>query len=74
MPDMPGDTFVNKGIEYVLRLGPKGNLRPYTVGPAGGAIARKGATLLPKLDWAGLAIGVAAAIGAVIWRACSDDE
>jgi hypothetical protein len=33
MPDMPGDTFISKGIQYVLQPGPKGNLRPYTVGP-----------------------------------------
>ena len=33
MADRPGDTFVSKGIKYILRIGPKGNLRPYTVGP-----------------------------------------
>jgi hypothetical protein len=29
----PGQTFVSKGFKYVLDYGPKGNLRPYTVGP-----------------------------------------
>lgn len=33
MANMPGDTFVSKkGIKYILDYGPKGNLRPYTVG------------------------------------------
>ena len=73
MPGMLGDTFVSKGIEYVLRVGPKGNLRPYTVGPVV-ALARKGASCLPRLGWAGLAIGAAVAVGAVIWWACTDDE
>ena len=63
MPDIPGDTFVSKGIEYVLQYGPKGNLRPYVVGPVA-ALARKGASLLPKFGWAGLAIGAVFLIGA----------
>ncbi len=29
----PGETFVSKGVKYMLDYGPKGNLRPYTVGP-----------------------------------------
>lgn len=32
MADVPGDRFVSKGIEYILRIGPKGNLRPYVLG------------------------------------------
>jgi hypothetical protein len=31
--NVPGATFVSKGIKYILDYGPKGNLRPYTVGP-----------------------------------------
>ena len=31
MPDMPGDTFISKGIEYVLDYSPRGNLRPFSV-------------------------------------------
>lgn len=27
-----GITFISKGVKYVLDYGPKGNLRPYTVG------------------------------------------
>ena len=73
MPDMPGDTFVSQGIKYVLLRGPKGNLRPFTVGPIT-AIARKGAMWLPKFGWAGLVIGAVALIGAAVWYACKDDE
>ena len=73
MPDMPGDTFVSQGIKYTLLHGPKGNLRPYTVGPVV-ALARAGASWLPKLGWAGLAIGAVALIGVAVWYACKDDE
>jgi hypothetical protein len=31
--NVEGAKFVSKGIEYVLNYGPKGNLRPYTIGP-----------------------------------------
>ena len=31
--NVPGAKFVSKGVEYVLDYGPKGNLRPYTLGP-----------------------------------------
>jgi hypothetical protein len=70
---MPGDTFVSQGIKYILNHGPKGNLRPYTVGPVV-ALARKAAPWLPKLGWAGLAIGSVALVGVAIWYACKDDE
>ena len=73
MPDMPGDTFVSKGIEYVLQHGPKGNLRPYTLGPVT-SVARKGVSFLPKLGLAGLAIGAVALIGVGIWYACKDER
>ena len=73
MPDMPGDTFVSQGIKYILLHGPKGNLRPYTVGPVA-TLARVGASWLPKLGWAGLAIGAVALIGVAVWYACKDDE
>jgi len=34
MANFPGQTFVDRrGIQYMLRYGPKGNLRPYTLGP-----------------------------------------
>jgi hypothetical protein len=70
MPDMSGDTFVSQGIKYVLLNGPKGNLRPYTVGRIA-AIARRGSRWLPRLGWAGLAIGTAALIGVAVWCVCS---
>jgi len=73
MPDMPGDTFVSKGLKYVLQHGPKGNLRPYTVGPVR-ELAKRGASWLPKLGWAGLAIGAVALIGVGVWYICRDDE
>ena len=73
MPDMPGDTFVSKGIKHILLQGPKGNLRPYTVGPVT-EVARKGLSMLPKLGLIGLAIGAAALIGVGIWYACKDEE
>ena len=73
MPNMIGETFVSKGIKYVLQQGPKGNLRPYTVGPVT-AVARKGISMLPKLGLVGLAIGAAALIGVGIWYACKDEE
>ena len=33
MANFPGETFISEGIKYVLQVGPKGNLRPYVVGP-----------------------------------------
>ena len=33
MTNFPGETFVSQGIKYILQYGPKGNLRPYVVGP-----------------------------------------
>lgn len=65
MPDMPGDTFVSQGIKYILLPGPKGNLRPYTVGPV--------VVLLSRLGWAGLAIGAFILIGAAVWYVCKED-
>lgn len=74
MPDMPGDMFVDKrDILYILLHGPKGNLRPYTLGPVA-ALARKTAPWLPKLGWLGLALAAAALVGAGIWCACRDKE
>ena len=73
MANMPGETFLSKGIAYILLQGPKGNLRPYVAGSAA-ALARQGGKLLPKLGWIGLAIGVAALIGVGIWYACKDGE
>jgi len=73
MPDMPGDTFVSKGTRYVLHYGPKGNLRPYTVGSVAGEVARRTGSWLPKLGWAGLAVGAVILAGVGIWYACRDD-
>ena len=70
---MPGDTFISKGIKYLLLHGPKGNLRPYTVGPVS-ELTRKSPFWPSKLGWAGLAIGAAVLIGAAVWYACQDDE
>jgi len=36
--NVPGAAFVSKGVKYVLDYGPKGNLRPYTVGPVKTAV------------------------------------
>jgi len=33
MTNFPGETFVSQGIKYILQYGPKGNLRPFVVGP-----------------------------------------
>jgi len=73
MSDMPGDTFVSQGIKYILLHGPKGNLRPYTVGPIA-ALACKGTSWLPKVGWVGLAVGVIALVGVAIWYACQDSK
>lgn len=53
-----GATFVSQGIKYVLKYGPKGNLRPYTVGPIKAA-ARTGNPYLI----AGAAMAAVALIG-----------
>ena len=74
MPNMPGDTFIcKKGIKYVLKYGPKGNLRPYTVGPVSEAV-RKGGLALSKLGWTGLAIGAVILLGVGAWYICRDKE
>ncbi len=77
MPDMPGDMFIDKkSILYILLHGPKGNLRPYTVGPVA-VLARKAHPLLSRLGPVGLAIAAAVLVGlagVAIWRACRDEE
>ena len=65
MPDMPGDTFISKGIKYILLNGPKGNLRPYTVGPVSPS---------PLWGWAALVVaGVVLAAG-VLTTALGEDD
>ena len=78
MPNQPGDKFASQGIGYVLHYGPKGNLRPYTVGPVASQVPKisrllpmasrlpKSVALLPMLGWLGLAVAVAALVGAAI--------
>jgi len=67
MPNMPGDTFVSQGVKYVLDYGPKGNLRPFTVGPVVAGLAA-----VPVWGWIGLAVVGVAAVGAVVYDACQD--
>jgi hypothetical protein len=42
----PGATFISKGIKYILQYGPKGNLRPYTIGPVKSALKTKNPYLI----------------------------
>jgi len=60
--NMPGAKFVSKGIEYVLDYGPKGNLRPYTIGPI-----IKTATKTRNPYIIGSAIIVVTAVVVVLW-------
>lgn len=67
MPNYPGETFVSKGHKYVLEVGPKGNLRPYYLGPVIAAGAPFG--------WIGLAIAGLVVVSAVVVLAlCCDDK
>ena len=67
MPNFPGETFVSNGYKYVLEVGPKGNLRPYYLGPVI-------ATGMPYV-WIGLAIAGLVVVGALVVLAlCDDDE
>lgn len=66
MPNFPGETFVSNGYKYVLEIGPKGNLRPYYLGPVVAAASRAG--------WIGLAIAGLAVVGALVVVAlCTND-
>ncbi len=65
MSNMPGDKFVSKGIEYVLGYGPKGNLRPFTVGPVVAGLAA-----VPVWGWIALAVVGVVTAGAVIYNEC----
>ena len=56
----PGAMFASKGIQYVLKYGPKGNLRPYTLGPIAVKAAMK--TRNPYLI-AGVIVAVAIGFG-----------
>ena len=62
MPNFPGETFISNGFKYILRIGPKGNLRPYYLGPVV-AVGKHGG--LAGLAIAGLAIVV---VGLIVWR------
>jgi len=75
MGNFPGEMFVSDGIRYVLKYGPNGNLRPYTVGPVASA-ARKAATWLPKLGWLGVGLLAVAGIAGIIYLCVSrgDEE
>ncbi len=61
--NVPGATFVSKGIKYVLNYGPKGNLRPYTVGP----IKKATKTRNPYIIAGTVLVVVVVAIGVGIW-------
>ena len=64
MPNLPGETFVSNGFKYILRIGPKGNLRPYYLGPV---IAAGGPYV-----WIGLAIVVVGTL--VVVALCANNE
>jgi len=64
MPNFPGETFVSNGFKYILRIGPKGSLRPYYLGPV---IAAGGPYV-----WIGLAIVVVGAL--VVVALCANNE
>ena len=45
--NVPGAKFVSKkGVEYVLAYGPKGNLRPYTLGPIKTAVKTRNPVII----------------------------
>ena len=58
MANAQGDTFISKGIEYVLDLDSDGKLRPYTLGPVETG----------QRSWKEAVVGIAclAAVGAAI--------
>jgi hypothetical protein len=60
--NIPGAIFVSKGVKYVLDYGPKGNLRPYTLGVAKTVIKTRNPYVI------GVAILLAAAIGYWAWK------
>jgi len=60
MANFSGQTFVDKrGIQYVLHRGPKGNLRPYTLGPLL-ETAKK-----TRNPW--IILAAAVVVGGIIW-------
>ena len=65
MPNFPGEMFVSNGFKYILQIGPKGNLRPYYLGPV---IAAGGPYV-----WIGLAIAGLVVAGAVLVVALCED-
>ena len=66
MPNFPGETFVSKGFKYILQIGPKGNLRPYYLGPVVVTISRAG--------WIGLAIAGLVVVGVVLVAVVCDAD
>jgi len=61
--NVPGAKFVSKGIEYVLDYGPKGNLRPYTLGPIKKAAKTRNPYIIATVVLATICI-----TGFYIWR------
>ena len=68
--NVEGARFVSKGIEYVLQHGPKGNLRPYTVGPVAAASA-KAAVRIPVWGWVVAGTILAGAVSVSAYRYCT---
>ena len=68
MANFSGQTFVDKrGIQYVLHRGPKGNLRPYTLGPLKTAMKTRNL-------WIILATAAVVVVTIVILHVCRQPE
>lgn len=68
--NIAGAKFVSRGIEYVLDYGPKGNLRPYTLGPVKTAVKTRN----PYIIGGALALASAILIGLWAWNKCNVTE
>ena len=66
--NQPGATFVSRGVKYVLGYGPKGNLRPYTVGPVTTGGKRVLSTGNPYVIAATAIVVTAGIIGYYVWK------
>ena len=65
--NVQGAIFVSKGIKHVLDYGPKGNLRPYTIGPIKAAVKTRN----PYVIAGTIAVVAIVGIGLGAWWKCS---